>query len=171
MGWKDALGSIFGGASNAASPALGQIMGGQPIEQRSQSTATTTHQAPEAAIPEQMALLRQLIGAQSAGSGEAGFGPAARQGNATLMQALASRGIDPRSPVAGGALAQYLAQAAVGDSANRRQFGLGLINSNPRMFSRGSTVEQSGYGTTHDPNSGIWADARDMLMFNQFSGD
>ena len=36
MGWKDVLGSIFGGQDLTASQ---------------QSTSTTTHQAPEAAIP------------------------------------------------------------------------------------------------------------------------
>ena len=165
------FGSFLGGLGGVLGAVAGPVLGGQDLTASQQSTSTTTHQAPEAAIPEQMELLRQLIGRQQAGSGEFGFGGAAKQGQSTLLQALGSRGISPQSPAAQGALAQLLAQSAAADSGQRRQMGLSLLNAAPRMFSRGSTTESSGSSVQSNPDGGLLGSAGELglgKLFNLF---
>lgn len=72
----------------------------------------------------QLDLINQMVRMMQQGGGEFGFGQAARSGNETLMNSLAQRGINQNSGVGQSALASMLAQAATGDAANRRQFGM-----------------------------------------------
>jgi len=108
--------------------------GGNPVQ-----TTETTNQQPRPIFRAQGGLLNSLIGQFSSGGGEFGFGSAAKQGNETLMGMLSRSGISPESGQAQGLLAKLLGQSAVVDDQNRRQYGMGLLNSSPASYSPGST--------------------------------
>ena len=74
-----------------------------------------------------------------AGQGDYGFGGAYKQAMATGEADLSRRGIDPRSGVAARAQGGWLGQALAADAANRRQYGLNLMNFRP------ATQVASGY--------------------------
>lgn len=79
----------------------------------------------------QMELFDLLINRAKTGQGEYGFGPAARQGTATLRHAMAGRGVSPGSGMYNSALAQLLAKAASDDTANRWNVGFQAATMRP----------------------------------------
>lgn len=94
--------------------------------------------------PLQSLLYRKLINQFATGSGDFGFGTAAKQGMSTVRQLMADRGIAPESGVYQSALATVLGQAAQGDVAARRQYGMGLLNTPMQVM--GASGHNYGYG-------------------------
>lgn len=77
--------------------------------------------------PGQKALWDMFAARAMNGSGEFGFGQAAKQGKGQVQQFLADRGVDMGSGFAAGAMGDTFANAGAYDSANRNQFNLSLL--------------------------------------------
>ncbi|MEN6425955.1 MAG: hypothetical protein ABFE13_11365 [Phycisphaerales bacterium] len=71
-------------------------------------------------VPEQLALLRQLLAQQYAG-GDVGLGADLKAGNATLAQSMANRGISPQSGIYQSAMGGMTADAVAKAAQNRFQ--------------------------------------------------
>jgi len=101
--------------------------------------------------PETVALQNAMLRAYMSGSGEFGFGGAAKQANATMERAGAMRGIDPRSGVSQSLMARMLSEALAADAMNRQQYGMNLMQSSPAyynsmMMQLGKKPAEGGFG-------------------------
>lgn len=80
---------------------------------------------------QQVSGLNKLLGMLMSGGGDFGSGAATKQANATLMESLANRGIDPNSKFAVSKQADMLGQIAGQDASRRGQMMMSAINARP----------------------------------------
>lgn len=77
--------------------------------------------------PGQVALWNQMAKRVATGTGDFGFGNAAKMGKGQVQQFMADRGVSMDSGYAGAAMGDAFANAAALDEANRTQTGLSLL--------------------------------------------
>jgi len=85
-------------------------------------------------------MAQQQLRNTMAGAGDFGFGNIAKQGNATLGQMFAGRGINPNSGVAMGAQGDMLGGAMAQDAAARRNYAMNLMTYSPGTVTADSTA-------------------------------
>ena len=106
------------------------------------------------ADPFQGALFQQQMKGAMSGAGDFGFGQAAKQGNSQLSHMMADRGISPQSGVGMAAQGNMLSQAMGQDVGNRRQYTMGLLNTQPIKQTSAEGWERYGsYGRWGEPSS------------------
>ncbi len=99
---------------------LGSLLGGGGQEQQIGNLHLVN--------PGQQALWNMFAARAANGSGEFGYGQAAKQAKGQVGQFLADRGVDMGSGFAAGAMGDAFSNAAAQDQQNRNQFNLQLLN-------------------------------------------
>jgi len=110
--------------------------------------------------PEQIGASDQLLQMLMAGGGDFGSGAATRQANATLMDQLARKGINPNSKYAGSVQGQMLGSIAGQDASRRGSMLLQLLSQrgNPLNY------QNLGYGYDGMPGWGEGAAMADKML-------
>jgi len=110
--------------------------------------------------PQQIGASDQLLRMLMAGGGDFGSGAATRQANATLMDQLARKGINPNSKYAGSVQGQMLGSIAGQDATRRGSMLLNLLSQrgNPLNY------QNLGYGFDGMPGWGEGAAMADAML-------